>query len=87
MHRGQTIYLSLAGANHDPRANPDPETFDIERRDIRHQSFGGGRHLCLGSWLARLEAQEAILGCCGDSRTCRSTSRGSSIGPCRACVD
>ena len=62
MHRGQTITLSLAGANHDPRANPDPEVFDIERRDIRHQSFGGGRHLCLGSWLARLEAQEAILG-------------------------
>jgi cytochrome P450 len=62
MHKGQSITMSLAGANHDPRANPDPDTFDIRRRDIRHQSFGGGRHLCLGAWLARLEAQEAILG-------------------------
>jgi len=62
MHQGQSISVSLAGANHDPRANPDPDTFDIRRRDIRHQSFGGGKHLCLGAWLARLEAQEAVLG-------------------------
>jgi cytochrome P450 len=62
MHTGQSITVSLAGANHDPRGNPEPDTFDIRRRDIRHQSFGGGRHLCLGAWLARVEAQEAILG-------------------------
>ncbi len=62
MHRGQSITVSLAGANHDPRVNPDPDTFDIRRKDIRHQSFGGSKHLCLGAWLARVEAQEAILG-------------------------
>jgi len=62
MHKGQTISVSLAGANHDPYANPNPDTFDIHRKDIRHQSFGGGKHLCLGAWLARLEAQEAVLG-------------------------
>jgi cytochrome P450 len=62
MHKGQSISLSLAGANHDPRANSNPDTFDIRRKDIRHQSFGGGKHLCLGAWLARLEAQEAVLG-------------------------
>jgi cytochrome P450 len=52
----------LAGANRDPRTNPNPDVFDIRRKDIRHQSFGGNRHLCLGAWLARVEAQEAILG-------------------------
>jgi cytochrome P450 len=62
MHRGESISVSLAGANRDPRANPAPDTFDIRRKDIRHVSFGGGKHTCLGAWLARVEAQEAILG-------------------------
>ena len=62
MHRGESVSVSLAGANRDPRANPKPDTFNIHRRDVRHQSFGGGKHLCLGAWLARVEAQEAILG-------------------------
>lgn len=60
MNRGESVFVSLAAANHDPRANPDPERFDIRRRDVRHQSFGGGSHLCLGAALARLEAQEGI---------------------------
>lgn len=61
MHRGESITLSLAAANRDARANPEPDRFDIRREDIQHQSFGGGRHLCLGAHLARVEAQEAIL--------------------------
>jgi hypothetical protein len=59
-HKGQSLQVSLASANRDPRANPDPDRFDIRRRDVRHQSFGGNRHLCLGAHLARLEAQEAV---------------------------
>jgi cytochrome P450 len=53
--------MSLASANRDPNANPEPDRFDIHRKDIRHQSFGGNKHLCLGAHLARVEAQEAIL--------------------------
>ena len=60
--KGESLSTSLAAANHDPDVYPDPEAFDIEREDTHHQSFGGGRHLCLGAHLARLEAQEAILG-------------------------
>jgi cytochrome P450 len=59
--KGQSVQLSLAGANRDPRANPEPDRFDIRRRDIRHHSFGGNKHLCLGATLARVEAQEALL--------------------------
>jgi cytochrome P450 len=62
MHKGESITVSLASANRDPSANPEPDRFDIGRKDIRHQSFGGNKHLCLGAHLARVEAQEAILG-------------------------
>lgn len=60
--KGESLNTSLAAANHDPDVYPEPEKFDIERKDTHHQSFGGGRHLCLGAHLARVEAQEAILG-------------------------
>jgi cytochrome P450 len=59
-HKGQSVQLSLGAANRDPRANPQPDRFDIRRRDIRHHSFGGNKHLCLGAHLARVEAQEAV---------------------------
>ena len=62
VRKGESLNTSLAGANHDPDVYPEPATFDIEREDTHHQSFGGGRHLCLGAHLARIEAQEAILG-------------------------
>ncbi len=60
--RGESISPLLAAANRDPAVYPEPDRFDIEREDTHHQSFGGGRHLCLGAHLARMEAQEAILG-------------------------
>jgi cytochrome P450 len=60
MQIGDSVAVSLAAANHDPEANPDPDRFDIERADIQHQSFGGGKHTCLGAPLARVEAQEGI---------------------------
>lgn len=62
---GDSLSTSLAAANRDPAVYPDPDRFDIKREDTHHQSFGGGRHLCLGAHLARLEAQEAINGLLG----------------------
>ncbi len=60
--KGASLSTSLAAANRDPAVYPEPDRFDITREDTHHQSFGGGRHLCLGAHLARAEAQEAILG-------------------------
>jgi cytochrome P450 len=60
MQLGDSVTVSLAAANHDPEVNANPERFDIERQNIQHQSFGGGKHTCLGAPLARVEAQEGI---------------------------
>ena len=62
LSKGESISALLAAANRDPAIYPEPDKFDIERADTHHLSFGGGRHLCLGAHLARMEAQEAILG-------------------------
>jgi cytochrome P450 len=58
---GESLSVSLGAANRDPEVYSNPDSFDIERESIPHQSFGGGRHHCLGASLARLEGQEAIL--------------------------
>ncbi|ADV84860.1 cytochrome P450 [Terriglobus saanensis] len=59
-HAGQSISLMLDAANHDPALHEDPHTFDIERTNQRHYSFGGGAHFCLGAPLARAEAEIAF---------------------------
>jgi cytochrome P450 len=76
MSLGDSITVSLAAANHDPEANPNPERFDIERTDIQHQSFGGGKHTCLGAPLARVEAQEGITALLTRFPTLRPSPRG-----------
>ena len=60
IHRGESYSLSLAAANRDPAICEDAEKLDIRRQRVRHFSFGGGKHFCLGAHLARMEAQEAF---------------------------
>lgn len=54
------IWQMVASANRDPERFADPDRFDITRKDVAHQSFGGGNHFCVGSQLARMEARHAL---------------------------
>ncbi|MEV6130518.1 cytochrome P450 [Streptomyces violaceusniger] len=52
---GQRVVTWIGSANRDAEVFDAPDTFDVGRTGNRHLSFGAGRHMCLGSRLARLE--------------------------------
>ena len=58
---GDTVFLSIASANRDPRRYARPDRIQLDRPDpARHLSFGQGIHYCIGAPLARLEAELAV---------------------------
>ncbi|KQS05009.1 hypothetical protein ASG11_12745 [Sphingomonas sp. Leaf357] len=54
---GASVRLLVASANRDDTAFPDGDTFDPARSNAAHAAFGYGPHMCMGSWLARLEVR------------------------------
>jgi cytochrome P450 len=52
---GDMAEFPLAAAGRDPNVYPEARTVDFDRKVVRHLSFGGGPHRCLGSHLARQE--------------------------------
>lgn len=61
--QGAEVVCWIASANRDERRwGHDAAAFDITRADAKqHIAFGNGAHVCIGSWLARLELQ-VVLG-------------------------
>lgn len=55
-----TVYAILIAGNRDPAVFSEPDRFDITRNEARHCSFGGGIHFCLGSHLAKMNAEIAF---------------------------
>ncbi len=60
IRKDDRVQWVVSAANHDPRAFPNPDAFEIARWPNHHITFGSGIHYCLGQYLARLEGQEAF---------------------------
>jgi cytochrome P450 len=56
----EQVLICLGAANHDPDFYDNPAVLDISREPRPHLGFGHGIHFCLGTTLARLEAQIAF---------------------------
>ncbi|UUV31600.1 cytochrome P450 [Amycolatopsis roodepoortensis] len=57
IERGDWVVLWVPSANRDEEVFPEAGRFDIGRSPNRHLALGGGEHFCLGSVLARAQAQ------------------------------
>ncbi len=58
---GSMVMLRYAAANRDPAKYPDPDKFDVERKNARtHLAFGKGIHMCVGNMLSRKEMTVAF---------------------------
>jgi cytochrome P450 len=60
MKAGDAILVILAAANRDPSANPNPERFDVFRKERRIFTFGVGAHACPGEALAATIAKAGV---------------------------
>jgi pimeloyl-[acyl-carrier protein] synthase len=60
IQQGEQVYILLGAANRDPNQFVNPNNLDITRNPNSHLAFGAGTHFCLGSMLARIEANIAI---------------------------
>jgi cytochrome P450 len=58
---GDQVLVLYGAANHDERVYADPETFDLDRENVKaHWAFGHGIHYCLGNAVARLEVKAGL---------------------------
>lgn len=57
---GSAVHLMYGAANRDPRRFPDPDRFDLNRKNREHLGWGSGIHVCFGGPLARLEVNAAM---------------------------
>ncbi|MGH9885638.1 MAG: cytochrome P450 [bacterium] len=60
VREGEMVISWLGSANRDAAVFREPDRFDVGRKENRHLAFGFGTHYCIGSNLARLEAQISL---------------------------
>lgn len=60
MQQGDMIIVLIAAANRDPALNPEPDRFDISRRDRKYLELGAGAHACPADKFAPLIAMIAV---------------------------
>lgn len=60
LRAGDKVVMYYGSANRDEEAFQRPNELNILREGERHLAFGGGHHVCLGQWFARLEI-DAIM--------------------------
>ena len=57
---GAVVFVQYGSANRDPDVFVEPGRFRLDRGAGKHVAFGAGIHFCLGSPLAKCEAQSVI---------------------------
>lgn len=61
IREGEWVAFFMAAANRDPSVFPEPDQFTLNRPNIgKHVTFGHGIHHCLGSGVARMEAEKML---------------------------
>jgi hypothetical protein len=58
--KNSQVLALIAAGNRDPDVFDRPDALDIARNPNPHLGFGGGPHVCLGAYLARLECRAAF---------------------------
>ncbi len=58
---GDKVVMYYGAANRDPERFLNPHQLDLTREGERHIAFGGGHHVCLGQWFARLEIDAIFI--------------------------
>jgi cytochrome P450 len=58
---GTMLQIRFSSANRDENVYPDPNSFDVERNNVKTNiAFGHGVHMCVGANLARKELEVAF---------------------------
>jgi cytochrome P450 len=60
INAGEDVVFMLGSGNTDELFYDRPDLVDFDRPSVRHLSFGGGIHRCLGSHLARIELRVSL---------------------------
>jgi cytochrome P450 len=60
LRSGDRVLIPFGAADRDPEKFENPDEVDLTREPNPHLAFGGGRHRCLGSHLARIELRVAF---------------------------